>query len=236
MSDKEKQDIHKGHRERVRKRFLKEGISVLDDHQVLELLLFYVHKVKDTNPIGHKLINKFKSLEGVFAAGYDELCSVEGINEAGAALIMLIGQLRNRLSLSNIQNRVRLETVSQAGEYCMNFFKDLPNERMILISLNSKKEVIASDIISDGNSNATVVDVRKILEFALLRKAAGVVLSHNHPGDTTHPSASDVAVTERIIRVLEGINIAVIDHIICNDDSYESMSERGFLDGLGVVG
>ncbi|MBQ8588547.1 MAG: DNA repair protein RadC [Clostridia bacterium] len=230
MSDKEKYDIHKGHRERVRKRFLRGGIDVLDDHQVLELLLFYVHKVKDTNPIGHELIAKFKSLEGVFAATYDELCSVKGINEAGATLIMLIGQLRNRLSLGNVQKKVRLDDARDAGEYCMTFFKDLPTERMIVISLNSRKEVIATDIISDGNSNATVVDVRKILETALLRKASGVVLSHNHPGDTTHPSSSDVAVTERIIQVLEGINISVIDHIICNDDSFESMSERGFLD------
>jgi len=230
MSDKEKYDIHKGHRERVRRRFLKDGIDVLDDHQVLELLLFYVHKVKDTNPIGHELISKFKSLEGVFAATYDELCSVDGISEAGATLIMLIGQLRNRLSLSNVQKKLRLADARDAGEYCRGFLKDLPTGRMIVISLNSRKEVIAADIISDGNSNATVVDVRKVLEIALLRKASGVVLSHNHPGDTTHPSSSDVAVTERIIQVLEGINISVIDHIICNEDSFESMSERGFLD------
>ena len=232
-SDKEtvqKVNVHKGHRERVRQRFLQGGIDSLDDYQILEFLLFYVHKRKDTNPLGHELINKFKTLDGVFSATYEELCSVDGIGDSGASLITLIGQLRNRIKRSNMTRKVRLYTTEDAAEYCAQYFEDLPNERMIVISLNSKKDVIATDIISEGGPNSALVDVRKVLEIALLRKASGIILSHNHPGDSTHPSASDLVVTSNIIRVLEGINISVIDHIICNDKTYTSLAERGFLD------
>ncbi len=226
----QKENVHRGHRERVRQRFAQNGIDSLDDYQILEFLLFYVHKRKDTNPLGHELINKFKTLDGVFSATYDELCSVDGIGDAGASLITLIGQLRNRIKRSNMARKVRLFTTEDAGEYCSRFFEDLPNERMIVVSLNSKKDVIATDIISEGGPNSTLVDVRKVLEIAMLRKASGIILSHNHPGDSTHPSASDIAVTSNIIRVLEGINISVIDHIICNGNTYTSLSERGLLD------
>ncbi len=230
--DTKKDNIHKGHRERVRKRFLKDGINAFEDHQILEFLLFYVHKIKDTNPIGHALINKFKSLDGVFSASYEELCSVDGISESGASLIMLIGQLRNRISRDTMEKKVRFSTHRDAAEYCMKLFDGLSVEKLFLISLNSMKDVISTDVISEGTCNATTADMRKILEIAMLRKASGVIITHNHPGDSPHPSSSDVAVTTKIINLLESINISVIDHIICSGSDYSSMSERGILETL----
>ena len=103
---------------------------------------------------------------------------------------------------------------------------------MIVVSLNSLRDVLAVDVVSEGTFNATNADVRKILEIALLRKATGIILAHNHPGDSPHPSAADTAITAKIMTVLEGINIAVIDHIICSNGSYSSMSERGVMDSL----
>lgn len=231
MSEENK-NIHKGHRERVRNRFLQNGIDAFDDHQILEFLLFYVHRVKDTNPIGHALIERFKTLDGVFSASCDELCKINGIDKSGAALINFIGQLGNRISMSTRAAKACLATTKDAGEYCIGFFKHLSNERVILVTLNSQREVLATDIISEGGPNSAKVDVRKIAEMAIMRKASGVIIAHNHPGDSTHPSIEDIAVTDRIIRVLEGIDISVIDHIICNETSYTSMSERGILETL----
>ncbi len=231
MSEKTK-NVHKGHRDRVRNRFLQKGIGAFDDHEILEFLLFYVHRVKDTNTIGHELIDRFKTLDGVFSASYEELCKVNGIDKAGASLITFVGQLRNRISLSSTKQKLRLSTNKDAGEYCMGFFEHLSNERVILVSLNSLRDVLAVDIISEGGPNSAHVDVRKIVETAMMRKASGVIIAHNHPGDSTHPSSADVAVTDRVIRVLEGIDIAVIDHIICNETSYTSMSERGILETM----
>lgn len=225
-------NIHSGHRERMRKKLLKHGIGAFEDHEILEFLLFYVNKQKDTNPIGHKLIDKFKSLEAVFGASFNELCSVDGINEVGAALIMLVGALPNRLSLNSAKQKAHLGSHREAAEFCSQFFKGLDYEKMIVVSVNSAREVLAVDEVSTGTTNATSVDIRKILEIALLRKATGIILAHNHPSDSPHPSAGDTAVTTRIISVLEGINISVIDHIICSNDSYSSMSERGLLDTL----
>lgn len=228
---KKNKNIHAGHRERMRSRFLKKGINGFNDHEILEFLLYYVYSQKNTNPIGHELIKKFNTLESVFSATYEELCSVDGVGPAGAVLIMMISQLRNRIGISTAP-KIRLANQSDAGEFCLSQLKDLTVERMILISLKSTKDVIAVDIISEGGPNSSSVDVRKIVETAMLRKASAVIIAHNHPGDSTHPSASDIAVTAKIISVLEGIDIDVIDHIICSNNSYSSMSERGLLDSL----
>ena len=230
--NKDVKNVHAGHRERMRTKFLKRGIDAFDDHEILEFLLFYVNKQRNTNPIGHNLIEKFKTLEAVFDASYEELLAVDGVGEAGASLIKLIGQIPNRLSSDGARRKIRLVTSRDAAEYCAQFFKGLDHERMLMISLNSVKDVLAVDVISDGSFNATNADVRKIVELALQRKATGVILSHNHPSDSPHPSAADTLATTKIMDILEGINIAVIDHIICSDDSFCSMSERGLMDML----
>ena len=225
----ENENIHAGHRERVRARFLKNGISDFEDYQILEFLLFYVYNRKDTNEIGHALIKEFGSLDNVFSATYDELCRVKGVGDRAATLINMIGQLNHRLSFKPIKNGTYLTTTQIIGKYCIDYFRNLTNERLILISMNCERKVLGVDVISDGDHSATVVDIRKILNLALKRKATMVVLSHNHPGDSPHPSDSDIIMTTRVINVLEGIDIMVADHIICNDVSFVSMDERGFL-------
>ena len=230
--NKDIKNVHSGHRERMRAKFLKRGIDAFDDHEILEFLLFYVNKRKNTNPLGHALMAKFKTLEAVFGATFEELCEVDGLGEVGATLIKLVGAIPNRLSINAMEKKVRLASHRDAAEYCAGFLKGIEHERMIMVSLNSMRDVLAVDVISDGTFNATNADIRKILKTALLRKASGVILAHNHPGDTCHPSAADTLVTSKIMGVLESINIAVIDHIICGDDSYSSMSERGVLDAL----
>lgn len=227
-----KKNIHAGHRERLRKRFLEKGMDALDDHQILEFLLFHCNRVKDTNPMGHALMDRFKNLDAVFSASYDDLIKVDGISDAAAALILFVSQLSNRVSRSTVPRKAALLTQRAAGEYCMKFFKGLKKERVVLVCLDSERNVISADIISEGVSNASVVDVRKIVEIAMNKGAVGVVLAHNHPDDATHPSNADVSVTTRIVNVLEGINISVIDHIICNNETFTSMSERGLMDDM----
>ncbi|KNZ41722.1 hypothetical protein [Acetobacterium bakii] len=55
---------HKGHGQRVKNRVIKEGIDSFEDHQILELLLFYCIPMKDTNELAHALIQAFGSLAG----------------------------------------------------------------------------------------------------------------------------------------------------------------------------
>ena len=88
-------NLHEGHRQRLKERFIKNGLSDFEDHNVLELLLFYSVPRSDTNELGHKLLKKFGSLSNVFDAPVDELCKVEGIGLHSATLIKLIPELCN---------------------------------------------------------------------------------------------------------------------------------------------
>ena len=84
---------HKGHRERLRKRFIENGLDGFEEHQALELFLFYAIPRKDTNPLAHRLLERYRSISGVCDAPIDELQRDFGISENAAALLKLLPEL-----------------------------------------------------------------------------------------------------------------------------------------------
>ena len=82
--------VHEGHRSRKKEQFRAHGLDAFADHEVLELLLYYAVPRQDTNPIAHRLMEKFGSLDAVFAADRAALEEVEGIGENASTLISLM--------------------------------------------------------------------------------------------------------------------------------------------------
>ena len=87
------ESIHKGHRERLKERFLKEGLDNFTDIQALELLLFYAIPQRDTNPIAHELLSRFGSLSQVLEAEAESLKTVPYIGDNAATLLRLVTEL-----------------------------------------------------------------------------------------------------------------------------------------------
>ena len=85
--------IHEGHRQRLKERYLREGLDHFEQHQVLELLLFYCVPRKDTNPIAHALLERFGSLSQVLEAPLPELMRIPGMGQSSAAFFSLVGDL-----------------------------------------------------------------------------------------------------------------------------------------------
>ena len=96
--------VHDGHRDRKRQQFLTSGPDPFADHELLELLLYYAVPRKDTNPIAHELINRFGSLQAVFAAPAAELERVPGLGRNAAVLLKLVPELYRKAILSASAN------------------------------------------------------------------------------------------------------------------------------------
>ena len=95
--------VHDGHRERLRRRFSAHGLESFADHEVLELLLFYAIPRQDTNPIAHRLMEQFGSLEAVLSAQPEHLGQVAGVGEGTALFLRLVGQIGRRCRLSALE-------------------------------------------------------------------------------------------------------------------------------------
>ena len=88
--------IHEGHRQRLKQRFADHGERVFDDHQLLELMLFYAVPQGDVNPLAHRLINHFGSFAAVLDASPEDLRQVKGVGEHTALYLSMFPQVMRR--------------------------------------------------------------------------------------------------------------------------------------------
>lgn len=114
--------VHEGHRARKKEQFRSHGLDAFADHEVLELLLYYAVPRQDTNPIAHRLMEKFGSLEAVFSAGCAELKSVEGVGENAATLLSLFYPLFAASARLPVRTRSFSAMRSRRGAIFSTFF------------------------------------------------------------------------------------------------------------------
>src|SRR5690554_5262558 len=168
--------MHKGHRERVRKRYIAEGLDAFDDHQVIEMLLYYSVPRKDTNLLAHELIKKYGSLSAVMEADPKDLCETSGIGINSAVLLTLIPSLSRRYLKDRWGEKPVLENSGKAGEYAVSLLVGRTYEVFYVICLDNRNRVIYPDMVHEGTINEAPVYPRLIVETALRHKAASVIL------------------------------------------------------------
>ena len=220
---------HAGHRKRMKSRFLHYGLSNFDDHNILELLLFYAQPRKDTNALAHRLMETFGSLDAVFEAPPEALMKVEGIGESAAVLIHLVPEAARRYRIAKETPGNIISSSEDVGRYMIPRFLNCRGEAVYLICLDPKRRVLGCHELSSGSPTSVSVTVRQIVEIALTQNAAAVILAHNHPNGLALPSPEDNASTQRIRNALALVNIPLLDHIIVSGEDFVSMADSGLL-------
>jgi len=222
-------NIHNGHRKRLKNRFLNDGLDGFDEHQVLELLLFFSIPYKDTNDLAHLLIKKYGSLWNVLESDYNDLIANDGVGSATATLFKLIPEISRKYFKNKWGEKPEIKSTKDAGEFAIALFMGHIYEVFYLISLNNRNKVNFSAVIHEGTINESIVYPRIVVELALRHQSANVILAHNHPGGSLNPSNSDIELTKKIVQVLNLISINVFDHIIVSGDKFFSFAENGLL-------
>lgn len=222
-------NIHRGHREKMRQRFLKSGLEGFADHEALELLLFYAIPRQDTNPIAHRLMERYGSLSAVLSAPAEDLKKVEGIGESAAVLLKAAGQIAQKARLSDAAAQRPLTDVEAVGAYLLERYAGETHEMLYELCLDQKGKLLACKRLSEGSASSAALDIRKVVENAILTSASAVILAHNHPSGIALPSDDDCAATTRAARALQTIGVTLADHIVVADDDFVSMAQSGYL-------
>ncbi|MBQ1351509.1 MAG: DNA repair protein RadC [Oscillospiraceae bacterium] len=222
-------NLHKGHRFRVKQRFLTHGLDDFDDHQVLELLLFYAIPQRDVNPLAHTLLNHFGTLSAVLDAPVEELQKFPGIGKNAITLLKLIPQVSRRYMVSRTSLDTILDTVEKAGAYLLPRFYAQRNEVVYLVCMDAKRKVLNCQLLFQGTVNSAHISIRKIVETALVYNSTSVIIAHNHTSGIALPSSEDFQVTLKIRDALEMVGVELADHLVVADDDFVSMLETGML-------
>ncbi len=219
-----KENPHKGHRDRVKKKFLANGFTdATPDHEMLEMLLFYSVPQKDTNELAHDLLNHFGGFSGVLEARAEELMQVKGISEHSAALIKLLLPLNHRYIDRKRGEKIKLTSLESFAEYIQELYVGETNEVVRVFMFNNKNELLGKEILSRGDLVSAEINPRKVVEIVLKYDATAMILAHNHPQGFAVASKDDLRATSRIKAILRDVNVHFYDHVIVADNKHLSM-------------
>ena len=210
------ENIHKGHRKKLKNRVLAGGLAGEAPHTILELLLFYGIPYKDTNPIAHELLDRFGSLSGVLRAGVEELKSVKGMTENAALLLHLILPVYAAYEDDLLHTPILPETTAQIVEFMRPKLIGSTTEKAYLICIGANGKILGLRKICEGDLSSAALDLR----------AQDAILLHNHPNGIAAPSLQDVEATKQVFSFLEQMKVRLLNHIILTEDDYCSMVDK----------
>lgn len=225
----EQENIHNGHRLRMIEKLTKSA-SALNDHELLEILLYSFLPRIDTNPISHKLLRSFGSIKKVFSASVNELCSVDGIGKNTAEKIALIGEIFNRI---DIEDKSCSKDIGFSFDKCkreiIEHFENFSDEMFEMILLDKKRKPITK-LMFDGDSTIAVAsNVKEIANAFSLHNPSYIIMAHNHPSGNELPSESDDISTVKMHLLCQMHGAELTDHIIIAKDNCFSYFMSGRL-------
>ncbi len=232
-----KENLHAGHRARLRKRFIEEGLDTFEDHQVIELLLFFAIPRRDTNELAHLLLRRYGSFSALLEADPVDLAQTEGVGEAAATLLSLVPALTRRYSVDRTrQERKTLNTSERAAEFLVPLMAGRSEEVFYIVCLDTQCRVIVPALVVEGLPDRAHIEPRQAVAMALRHKAHSVILAHNHPTGQAKPTTADHRATQSLVGAFGAIDIVVRDHIIVAGNDWYSFSRAGDLPSTKPAG
>jgi DNA repair protein RadC len=221
-----------GHRQRLRERFLVDGLDGFHDYEVIELLLTLATPRKDCKDAAKAAMAKFKTLQGVFEAAPAELCKIDGIGPKNLLGIRLIKAVGDRYLKKKLIHKDAINDSRALFDYLYHSIGNKKRELFKAIFLNSKNQVIAAHTISEGTLTASSVYPREVIQTALSHAAAALIFAHTHPSGDPQPSSDDVAVTRQLVFAGRIMGIVVHEHIIIGENRYFSFADQGYIEQM----
>lgn len=219
-------NIHNGHRKRMMQKYLKNGTSAFEEHELLEMLLFILLPRVNTNIISHELLNHFGSLDNVFNTAPDELASINGIGGKTAAELRFLGDIINYINHRR-GDKVKFSASTSIVDFCIEHFRSSERECLAFFLLDEKGTLIFCDEHDTEKPNEVVFDYKFIMKKTVTMDADAVIISHNHPNGMAVASNSDVTATRKLNMLLKTIDVKLIDHIIVSGKNGFSLRKSG---------
>ena len=106
---------------------------------------------------------------------------------------------------------------------------DQNREHFWVVGLENNNRILFIELVSLGSINKTVVEPMEVYSLALQKRAASIILVHNHPSGELEPSEADKDITNRLIQVGKIVNTPVLDHLIISIEDFVSFKEIGLM-------
>lgn len=228
---KEVVTLAEGHRKRLTKKIRNIDLDNLNDHELLEFLLFGQIPRKDTNGIAHALMDRFGSLKGVLEATPEELYAIPNMTERAAVFLPTILKFAARARSQAVLGK---GSVRFSPRIVAEFFRDKlcfeKAERLYIVSLTRGGYISEYKMVMAGDDSMIEFDPLDLVKAIIGTQCNKFVIVHNHPVGKAFPSDADKHSTKEILKKFSSLNLGLVDHIIVAGDKYFSFANAGLMD------
>ena len=231
MDKKQWQDKGKGHRQRLRDRFLERGLDGFTDAEVLELLLTFGTPRSDCKEAAKGALAEFGSLAAVLEAPLPALQKITGVGPKNSFAIHFVQATARRYLAARLRGKRYLHSSGEVRDFLTHALRGLKREVFQVIFLDSAHAIIDTRTVAEGTINVNTIYPRELLAQAIQLNAAALILAHNHPSGSLKPSAQDLQLTRTLCLLGTYMQVRVLDHLIIGDGCY-SMADHGLMDQL----
>ncbi len=219
---------YNGHRERLKKRFLRE-VQHVEDYEILELLLYYGVPRKDTKPLAKNLLAHFGTLRRVLDAKKEELQSIDGFGTGLWTLWLVLRECMARHAASPLVENKEIVTSAMVARMAQKRLAGSSIEACWIVLVDTNRRCLSWECLKKGNIKYIPLTPRDILARACTCNANGFVLVHNHPSGNTYASREDNILTTELKLLAPRMELEFIDHIIITEAScYGMLSKQYF--------
>lgn len=219
--------------DRPRERLVERGAPALSNGELLAILLRTGLKGSSAVEIGHRLLERFGSLETLARSPLEQLVEVHGVGRDKAVTLKAAFELATRLAAEKRRESPVLDTPAAIAALLRDELSMYEGEHFVALLLTTRRRLIRVVEISRGVLDSVVVHPREVFRPAILANAHAIVVAHNHPGGDPQPSEADIRVTRDLIRCGHLLKIEVLDHLIIGRSSTDRPRDYASLRELG---
>ena len=182
----------------------------------------------------HELLSLATSISpDILVGGFHEILDcpsmLKGIGRRKELAVLAVKELARRLMKEDAKDIKTIHGPEDVARFVRHHFWQEQKERFSILLLNTKNHIIGLKDISVGSLTASIVHPREVFEAAILHHAAAIILLHKHPSGDPSPSREDIAVTQRLMKASNIMDIPILDHIILGNGRFVSMKEKDML-------
>lgn len=212
-----------------RDKLLQKGAAYLSDAELLAVLLRNGLAGLNAVDLARSLISEFGGLRNLLCAPKNQVCRLPGVGPVKYAQLQAAAELARRVAQENLQRGPVLTNPDLTRDYLMRQLTDRSYEVFAILLLDSQHRVIQFVELFRGTIDSASVYPREVVSLVLEKKAAAVIVCHNHPSGIAEPSQADRRITERLKNALATIDVSLLDHMVVGDREIVSFAERGWI-------
>lgn len=215
--------------ERPREKLLREGSHTLSDPELLAIILRLGTKGGSAIDLARAVLAQFGGFRRMADADLTEFRQIKGLGTAKTAALIAVLEIAGRFWAEPSAQSTPIKSATQVVDIFGPNLRDLKHEVFDVLLLNGKRKSTGRVRMDNGTVTETSTYAREIMSVALQRRAASIVLVHNHPSGDPTPSPADIHLTRRAVFAGKVMDVRVQDHVIIGDKSFYSFADEGII-------